>query len=567
MISTFQEKILNFFKVIHSSKLIKKGVNFFMLKKYNTDDYLEFEKMNYDFMDAASVFCNRNKYNLSKADLINFYKKDYENYRVYCNQKGQPYKVRCKESNIDVKPKIPKKITIKTERKIVKFTDLEISTQLELFNKTFQLDDNVFVRLLCKKTGEYYSYPIAALKDFNKLKEILNSNRFSTKEDLMYTFNTYNTLKSATSKDLHLLTGIAIDIDFGEVNRLKSKKPLDIISILEKLEFNKTIPTPQIVEYGHNLRLIYVLDKVPATEASKTLASRLATTIGERLADYGGSKQPLTTYGRVIGSINSKSKDVIKVMYLNKEKYRLKDLQEQWLNPLPEWYPEWKAKTNRKVISFTKDFQIQAKLKGYNENRITDFYKIQDFYKEDDCLGFRRFLCFQVRNHAILSGMSKEESEKLMKDFNNKFRKPVMWREIERDTRNVERKQYKYRSETILNYISITTEEEILLQLEAILSKKEIARRNNNYNKAKQKAKYRDSTGLTKTEVKRLNEFVAIARLEIQGLSYREIAKDLGYSDHKAITRKINKIYENSNYKDILEEVTQGIYDVERIVG
>lgn len=534
-----------------------------MYKKMSKIEYLSFEKENYDFMDAESVNLNRINWNVSTLDLQNFYKNEYLDYRIIKSKKGRYIKVPKHKNNIEKTIKVNRK----QERKSHRFTDVEIQKQLELFNKIFSIEDNVFVRLLCKKTGEYYSYPITALKDFNKLKSILNSSRFSLKEDLMYTFNTYNNLKSATEKDLHLLTGIAIDVDFTEVRRFSGKDPLDIINVLERIEFNKTIPIPQIIEYGHNLRLIYALEKVPATVASKKLANKLATVIGERLADYGGNKQPLTTFGRVIGSVNSKSGQVIKVMYLSKEIYTLRELQEKWLDPLPEWYPEWKAKTNRKVINFGKNFNKYANYYKYNELRINDFYKIQAYFKEDgDCDGFRRFLCFQVRNHAILMGTSRSEAEKLMKDFNNNFKKPLKWRQIERDTRNVERKQYYYKSKTILNYIGIEPKEEILLNLEGILSKEEKARRNNIRTKQAQKTKYRDASGLTKTERKRLKEFIKIAQLDLQGLSLRAIAKELG-KDHKTISEKINKTYDKINYKEILEEVQQGLYKNIRVIG
>ena len=70
-----------------------------------------------------------------------------------------------------------------------------------------------------------------------------------------------------------------------------------------------------------------------------------------------------------------------------------------------------------------------------------------------------------------------------------------------------------------------------------------------------------DKEGLTKTEVKRRNQFILIARMELAGLSYRAMAKELGFSDHKAITRKINKVYNIVNYSEILEEVKNGCYD------
>lgn len=39
------------------------------------------------------------------------------------------------------------------------------------------------------------------------------------------------------------------------------------------------------------------------------------------------------------------------------------------------------------------------------------------------------------------------------------------------------------------------------------------------------------------------------------------MAKELGYTHHNRITRKINKIYDKINYIEILEEVKVGLYD------
>lgn len=542
-----------------------------MLKQYDPrkdNDYLKLEKKEWDYLKADAIYINRTSYNITVDELQQFYGEDYCKHRIGVNKKGQPYKIKY---NGEFKGKNIVNLPINKPKSISKgkitFTDIEIQKQVELFNKIFNIDDDVFVRLLCKKSGEYYSYNVSALKDFDKLKSILNSHRFNA-EDLMYTFNTYNNLKTATDKDLHLITAIAIDVDFGEIRKFTNKKSIEIINILERQEFNKTIPTPQVVEYGHNLRLIYVLEKVPATIASKALANKLASTIGSRLEDFGGSKQPLTTYGRVIGSVNSKDKSKIKVMYFNTNNYKLKDLQEKWLEPLPIWYPEWKAKTGRKVIKFNKNFKEQASFAIYNKNRITDFYKIQNFYKDDDdCAGFRRFLCFLVRDHAILAGYSPKEAEKILENFNNNFITPLKWREIERDTRNVERHQYIYKSQTILNYIGITQEEEMLLNLEAILSDEEYKRRKNIRDRERRKAQFRDVEGLTKTERKRLEEFIQIAKLEMQGMSYNEISKELGFKTHTAITKKINKQYEKINYKEIFREVQQGKYNNVRVIG
>lgn len=43
--------------------------------------------------------------------------------------------------------------------------------------------------------------------------------------------------------------------------------------------------------------------------------------------------------------------------------------------------------------------------------------------------------------------------------------------------------------------------------------------------------------GDTQTEVRRREFFINVAELELQGLSYRAIAIEWGYSDHKNVTK------------------------------
>lgn len=496
-------------------------------------EYLQFEKECIGIMDKQTKAENRHLYNITNKDLENFY--------------GPGY----------IKNK-----SAKSKKKKEKFNKEQVLEQQLLFENIFDGEDESFVKIFNKSTEEYYCYPVAALLDKSKLYNILNSNRFKNKTDLMYSLNTFNNMFKFAQNNIFTLNSFAIDLDYKEVKRLANKTAKQIIKMLEQCEFNKTIPSPNVVEYGNNIRLIYVLEKAYSTKNVNTLVSRICKTIGERLADYGGKGQPITTFARIVGSTNSKINKTIKVTYLNTEKYKIKYLQDTVLPPLPDWYAEYKTKSKRKVsriIDLSVDFRARSKSTQYNLNRISDIFKIVEYFGGN--VDGRRFLCFQVRNHAKLAGMSDEEAEDIMRQLNNKFKYSLKWRVIEQDTRNVNRKQYYYKSETILNYISIDTELEEVLELSALLSKIEKNRRHNIAEKARQKAKYRNVEGLTNQEVNRRNDFILWSRMELQGFSYKAMAKELGYTHHNRITRKINKIYDKINYLEILEEVKLGLYD------
>lgn len=505
-------------------------------------EYLEFEKDCIGLMDKYTRAENRLLYNITEEDLRLFYGNEY----------------------------IPsKKKSAKKKKKKEKFNKEQVAEQLHLFQEIFDNEDNSFIKIFNKNTEEYYCYPTSALLDEDKLYNILNSNRFKNKLDLMYSLNTFNNMFKFAQNNIFTLNSFAIDLDYKEVKRLENKTPKQVLNMLEKCEFGKSVPIPNVCEYGNNIRLIYVLEKSYSTKNVNTLVNRICKTIGERLCDYGGKGQPITTFARIINSINSKVNKTIKVTYLNTEKYSIKYLQDLVLPPLPSWYAEYKQKTKRKVsrvIDLSVDFKARSKSTQYNLNRISDIFKVVEYFNGD--VDGRRFLCFQVRNHAKLAGMSDDEAKEILRQLNNKFKYPLKWNVIEQDTRNVNRKQYYYKSETILDYISIDAELEEVLELSAILSETEYKRRENIRVKAIQKAKYRNEEGLTNTQVKRRNQFILIARMELAGMSYRAMARELGYTDHKAITRKINKVYEIINYSEILEEVKNGCYcDLEVAVG
>lgn len=499
-------------------------------------EYLKFEQECGSFMNKEAKAFNRRKYNITESDLEDFY--------------GFKYK----------RKSVKKKKKFDEEPDFVYFNKNEVAEQLHLFQEIFDDKDECFVRIRNRSTGEYYSYPVAALLDETKLYRILNS-KFSDNNDLMYSLNTYNNMQYHSQNNIFTLNSFAIDLDFKEVKRLSKKTPKQIINMLEKSEFNKSVPAPNIIEFSNNIRLIYVLEKSYATKNVNTLVNRICKTIGERLSDYGAKGQPITTFARVVNSVNSKVDKPVKVTYLDINKYNISYLKDTVLPPLPEWYSEYKLKTKRKatrVIDLSVDFKARGKATQYNLNRIQDFFKIVDYFDGD--IDGRRFLCFQVRNHCKLAGMSDDEAKEVLKEFNNKFKYPLRWNVIEQDTRNVNRKQYYYKSQYILDFLCIEPEVEEILHLDAILSKVEYMRRENIRVKAYQKAKYRNEEGLTKTEVKRRNEFIIIARLQLQGFSIRAIAKELG-KDRKTISEKINNVYKKVNYNEILQEVKLGYYD------
>lgn len=503
-----------------------------MVKKYTPtlEEYLKFEQ-ECGNMNKEIKALNRKKYGFTEEEINNFY-------------------------NIESVKIIEKKKNKKDVGRKYNISRNDADMMCKIFNKVFDTDRECFVRLRCAETNIIYSYNVQDLKDINKLFNILNSNKFR-KEDFFYSLATYKTMLSGEEDNIFSMHLISVDIDFKKIKRLKDKTPLEVFELLKNQEFDKNIPTPNYIEMGHQLRLLYKIESVGATRPSKNLVKRINKVFNERLIDYGGDTTRLTDYARIKGSINTKDNSVIDIFILEDvQSYKLQDLKDNWLNEIPSWYLTWKNKSNKgKVVKFRpKDKSVLYPL---NMGRIQDFKRIAAYYGKE--LDGKRFLCFLVRNHAILAGFTEDEAKEMMREFNDNLAKPLSWRVIERDTRNVNKKQYLFKDITILEQLGIEREDVAQIGLEEIKyqTDEEKALKKAEYNKEYMFNKFRNTEGLTKTEVKRRAEFIKIAELEIKGFSYREISKELGYSDHKAITRKINKVYKNINYTEIKDMIIE----------
>lgn len=488
-------------------------------------EYLKFEQECGSLMKKEAREINRKKYGITEEDINNFY-----GYSEKASEKNKNKKDVTKEYNI---------------------TRRDSEMMCKIFNKVFDTDRECFVRLRCAEMNIIYSYNVQDLKNNEKLFNILNSNKFR-KEDFFYSLATYKTMLSGEEDNIFSMHLISVDVDFKKIKRLKDKKPLEVFEMLRNQEFNKSIPVPNYVEIGHQLRLLYKIESVGATRPSKNLVKRINKVFNERLVDYGGDVSKITDYARIKGSINTKDNSEIDIFILEDvQVYKLKELRDNWLNEIPSWYLSWKNKQHKgKIVKFRpKDKSVLYPL---NMGRIEDFKKIANYYGKE--LDGRRFLCFLVRNHAILAGFTEDEAKEMMREFNNNLAKPLSWRVIERDTRNVNRKQYLYKDITILDYLGIEREDVVLMGLEELKyqTDEEKALKKAEYNKEYMFNKFRNTEGLTKTEVKRRTEFIRIAELELEGFSLREIAVELGKSV-STLSEKINKKYKNINYNEIKE--------------
>lgn len=402
----------------------------------------------------------------------------------------------------------------------------EVNQQAKIFRILFNIDKNCFIRLRNKQTGEIRSYNVQALQDPYRLQAILKSQYFSNINDMMYSLNCYNNMSKCTENTLFSLQNFALDIDFN-TDEYTIKQ---VINIIKKMYKDEQIPVPNILEFGHRIRLIYSIEDVAVKKGSKraiNLINKIAKEINNRLPKkLNSSVQALTTYGRIIGSINTKKNKKIQAQIINPNKYILRELQQSLLQPL-------KVKTYKKKNSKTINLNNIYTL---NLSRLADLEKIQKIRQD----GFREILCYLYRNYCILANFSEEETWEKLKKFNANFTNPLSEKFLNTNTKNINRKQYNHKNVTILELLDISEEEEEILKLSTIITDKEKKKRKRIYNKEYYKESL-EKAGRTFKQEKLDEVYEKIISLKNKGMKNKDIAIQLELN-LKTLERYITKI-------------------------
>lgn len=410
-----------------------------------------------------------------------------------------------------------------------------VLTQAKAFTLLFDTTKECFIRIMNKATGQYRAYPVQALKDPYRLQAILKSKYFRNMDDMMYSLNAYNNMYVLDNKALFSLQNFALDIDFN-VDKYTIKKVIEDIKELYK---TGVIPTPNIIEFGHRIRLIYSIVDVPATKKSIALLNKICEIINSKLPlELNSKPQALTTYGRIVGSTNTKNNSTINIEVVNPNKYVLRNLQTNWLKDVEYDNNKVRTKTKNNVTYIHNIYNL-------NMARLRDLKKIQMIRQE----GYRELLCYLYRNYCLLANYSQDETWEMLKDFNNKFRNPLRENQLNGDTKHLNRKNYLHHNETILKLLDISLEDEINLDLETIFHNTQekielYKKRKNESNKRNYRAKV-GKKDINKSKREELAEIrKKIKSLKIEGFKNREIAQELNLPV-KTVERHITYLKKN----------------------
>ena len=416
---------------------------------------------------------------------------------------------------------------VQVVRELDRYSKSEIEECSELLKYIYVNDDECFVRVLNKVTGKNKVYPTSSLKDPMKLRQVINS---FGREDILFSLNPFRTMDRATRSNLFCINAIPVDVDYKKIKELKDLEPHQVIKLLEMDFFESKIPTPNFVEYGNQIRLIYSVETcyIPRFRDNVvTLARRISEVFSKELKEYGAEKQNLESYFRIPGSINTKNGAEIKVFsYDDAVIYTLSELQELWLDELPKWYKKRKGrvKATKKVVKLHNVYSL-------NCNRLMDFEKIQSYLNSIGATELRARLCFQYRNYTLIklkyqNGELKTEDYEFAKEemlkFNNNFNEPLRGHIIESATRVVNYRQYLYKNETLIDFLELDYEICERLGLQSIYKVLDKRERNKENYKKKLKSKGKMSK---KEELEQIRE--KIKTLRAKGFLNKEISEQL----------------------------------------
>lgn len=345
------------------------------------------------------------------------------------------------------------------------FNRSEVLDILQYFNELYPQNEECYIKIFSKKTKKSQFYNVKQLRSVESLTRILN---YFGKEDLFISTNVFRSSKRATEGNIFSVNTIAVDVDYKKQDELKDLEVRNIIKLLELDYFKQSIPIPTYIEHSNQLRLIYKLAEpvyIPKYKTNaRTLCNRVSEFFATALLEYGAEKQKVEKFLRVPHSINTKTGDIVQLAFYQKESYYLKELQEMWLNDLPDWYETWKEKSKEKPKKKKKK-NPPFNASEFNLSRLADLERYQYYLNEKGINDYRHRLCFLIHNYWILyyktSGENgdiyKKAKEKMLL-FNEKFNFPLREYDIISETRCLKNKQYLYKDRTLMDFLDLTQE-------------------------------------------------------------------------------------------------------------
>lgn len=398
--------------------------------------------------------------------------------------------------------------------------------------------DDGFIAIAAKKGKEYvqYHYKINDLKD-NIGKAInLDANIYLTPNSFF--------MPKRKIENIRKLNALYIDIDYYNIENLKTYDHEKILAILENDYFGQDIPEPSFAIFtGRGIAVYWLIEPVPIKVLP--LWNSVQKFFVDKLKAMGADSKSIdgARIMRIAGSVNDKS-GLRSKLYIYDENlvYTLRDIQNDYLPQLTPYIknPAYKGKGKKaKVVNFYTLYSLHYA-------RLNDILKLQDI-RHGYCRnnngelveeGQREFMCFLYRYWSCCYCKDPVQALENTLEFNQGFKKPLPNKEVEKITLQAEkayekwildspngvykRGGYNYKNETLIEKLIITDDE--MKELITIIGPSEKMRRKLH----RERQARRNDDGLTKREQQKQDTIKAVQELKKQGLSQSQVSKELG---------------------------------------
>lgn len=354
----------------------------------------------------------------------------------------------------------------------------------------------------------------------------IDIDEYKDKRDIYYTPNTFNSPIKRQRNYLWQLHRFYIDIDHKKGTR--AIESFEVVGAIEQLVENKKIPEP--TEYINSGRGIHVywdianchIMLLDLWEKIENYLFNQVKGIEKDIENIEVDKRATdpTRLLRLPGTINSKDNSKCYSMLKREDNiYNIFDLKKAYIKPNKAY------KKNKSNIAYLPTKNLYT----LNKSRLEDFKAIVSL-RNGEVKGYRNTLIMLYSYHyRLINEITVEELINITKEFNKSFREPYKIRELISVCRSVNRtvkhfqedesKGYKFTNKYIIESLDISEQEQ--RKLLTIISTDEKYRRKN------EKRTPRNEEGLTPKQAELKELKVKVLELKGQGLSLRNIAKEL----------------------------------------
>lgn len=433
-----------------------------------------------------------------------------------------------------------------------------IKQTYDLFMTIFaDADNQELVKIWSKKNQMRQFHKVSSLKDYHTFSHVIAS---FPDEDVYFSFSSFKNRKRGRSRmcDLFNVYAFCVDVDY------KKGKNADcsVQEAIMHLGLVNDFLRPAYIEYGNQFRLIYLLKGHLSGKKQFAAIESVINRLVKQLNDYEGfdfcaESQGLNTYLRVAGSCNTKVPimlahvvvDYVRVAYYEMDGESSRKTLSEYMDSVlgkfekPDWYDDWKKNAKKKK---KKKPCSQAAL---NKARLRDVDLLQAYYDASGkTSGYRDKLCFLHFIHVkLLTDDNNMAWDSLLK-FNEKFRNPMMERELRNVVSSALRKKYRFGNTRFATFMDLSEREIKQLDLSigksCSLKNKEYCRKY--YEKKRKKAntkkkqmKRKEKSIIKLRRMKKKNaEICASLHLSMKTLE-RYLTKLI--KEHKILSKKFTK--------------------------